>query len=331
MENLEEIKQEETIPPQPSPKKKYLLIGVILAIIVIVGGTLIYFILNQEEEDILQDIPSRNLEREKQPSSSISSYVPGSLTIGINHVGSIEVERLELQLIREIVREEEAPKTITLHEIDENIVLEQKIEQEYGQYYDVYYVGEKVDGSIYLSSFGNSFIAFYDFEYQDDVYILIVSLERGINPWTNIWHWSLYNLGKEGLALVGNFSTGEYDFAEPLIFGVGDSILVMGGSIWRSGSFIESEKFITSLKDGEDKTLSSGSCYSILSDYPIETPPLEYRTLCSAELLFLEHEGAFHIKIIKQNLTPEEKVVSTEEMYYILSENGEFLDVTSNF
>ena len=48
MENLEEIEQKETLPPQSSPKKKYLLIGVITALVVLIGGTGI-FVLTQKE------------------------------------------------------------------------------------------------------------------------------------------------------------------------------------------------------------------------------------------------------------------------------------------
>jgi len=52
MENFketEQIEQEETLPPQPSPKKKYLLIGVITAITVLVGGIGIFVLLIQKE------------------------------------------------------------------------------------------------------------------------------------------------------------------------------------------------------------------------------------------------------------------------------------------
>ena len=49
MDNLEQIEQKETLPPQPSPKKKYLLIGIITALVVLIGSAGILVLLMQKE------------------------------------------------------------------------------------------------------------------------------------------------------------------------------------------------------------------------------------------------------------------------------------------
>jgi len=47
MEDLEQIEQQEILPPQPSPKKKYVLIGVVAALIVLVAGSLAFIYLDK--------------------------------------------------------------------------------------------------------------------------------------------------------------------------------------------------------------------------------------------------------------------------------------------
>jgi len=61
MNNLEEIEQEETLPPRPSPKRKYLLVGVITALAVLIGGAGIFVLLIQQEpqEALVGSVPTR--------------------------------------------------------------------------------------------------------------------------------------------------------------------------------------------------------------------------------------------------------------------------------
>ena len=53
MENLEQIEQEKTLPPQPSPKRKYLLIGVVAAITIVILFVGVSLLRNLDSEDIV--------------------------------------------------------------------------------------------------------------------------------------------------------------------------------------------------------------------------------------------------------------------------------------
>jgi len=252
---------------------------------------------------------------------------PESLDVGVNRIGSIKVERIEPTLVHEIDPEQEV--TI-LDGIDSKISLKQEIfypdpeDLDYSYEAHQLYYGEEKVGAEFVTYSLNTIDAF-TFEFNNNKYLLIADYNTGIssNYTASLY---FYRLDKAGPHMITKqCCDGSADiFAQNfIILGVDELLLISNLDTYVSLRSASHSYSLYSIKDQIVDSLGTDTCESSIGDLPVEEN-LEYFCERSSAILLFEKDESLHIEVRNGRK-------DSASQYYIVSADGEFVDVTEQF
>jgi hypothetical protein len=249
--------------------------------------------------------PQPHVQTQEEESNSVPA---DSLGVGINNLGSIEIERIEPILIRELDFEQDV---ITLEEFDKEVNLKKELDPEYlWENHQLYYAGERV-GYGFIDYASNT-IEIFSFEYKDKKYLLLTDTIYGTwsNSFTNL---HFYVLDEKGFHEI----TEQYDSTSNVIL---DSFVILGhndillvsGSNSSIGPGVSHSASIHIVQDRVKDALETGSCQT-----PIDVE-VENQCESTPEILLLEKNGDLHVEL----RGGEE---GAELQTYLVSSEGKFI------
>ena len=306
-----------------SAKTNWKFIGIVAILAVLVSAGVFVLSTQRNDSPRVAEITRPQVE------SLTSDMVPlSSLSVGTNRVGNIDIEMLgEFTLIREIAEEDEV---VVLDEIDERIIIKQEPiedeEDESSLVHYLYFGDKKMSGKYSLVGCEFDCLTNYPIEVsalEENGVTYFAFSDVTVGTRSNFTESSaVYRLSISGLEHLADIG-GQYGF---IIFRVGDISLIFTSSSY-VGKDASHSQSMDSIKNAQVKGSLNTTCYEPLGDRNSSLGD-DRLFQCDYEprLFLFEYEEQLHFKI--RNVT---KDGIEQNSYFQLSENGEFLDVTSNF